>query len=150
MRGVSGPSSRRPQGPKKHRRSPTHTRSRLRQVKAEVLALKVSIARGRKECKCTVCEKEFKCRSELWRHMKAHAGEAHGKKWKCCGVPVELAAEYDIARDAKPYIHNGRSMVGGCKTKCGRRDTLQRHLKAKAGICVGNVEKAVALGWLKI
>ncbi|EED80970.1 predicted protein [Postia placenta Mad-698-R] len=110
VRGVSGPSSRRPQGPKKHRRSPTHTRSRLRQVKAEVLALKVSIARGRKDCKCTVCEKEFKCRSELWRHMKAHAGEAHGKKWKCCGVPVELAAEYDIARDAKPYIHNGRSM----------------------------------------
>ncbi|KAF9802243.1 hypothetical protein IEO21_09915 [Rhodonia placenta] len=142
---MSGPSSRHPQGPKKPRRSPTHTRSRLRQVKAEVLALKVSIARGRKDCKCTVCENVFKCRSELWRHMKAHAGEAHGKKWKCCGVPVELAAEYNVARDAKPYRHNGRSMVGGCKTKCGRRDTLQRHLKAKAGICVGNVEKAVAL-----
>ncbi|EED80956.1 predicted protein [Postia placenta Mad-698-R] len=108
---MSGPSSRHPQGPKKPRRSPTHTRSRLRQVKAEVLALKVSIARGRKDCKCTVCENVFKCRSELWRHMKAHAGEAHGKKWKCCGVPVELAAEYNVARDAKPYRHNGRSMV---------------------------------------
>lgn len=56
--------------------------------------------------------------------MKVYVGEVYGKKWKCCGVFVELVVEYNVVRDVKLYRYNGRLMVGGCGIKCGCRDIL--------------------------
>ncbi|KAF9241168.1 hypothetical protein BU15DRAFT_61117 [Melanogaster broomeanus] len=75
---------------------------------------------------------------DLKRHIRTHTRLQRPAQWICCGVPLRDAKNYDLPEDAKPYIRDGVTMIGGCGKEFSRRDALKRHLDNEHLTCVGD------------
>ncbi|KAI0638981.1 hypothetical protein C8Q77DRAFT_1152004 [Trametes polyzona] len=104
--------------------------------------------------RCLVCLEVLSATGEtdMLRHILTHIRP----RWLCCGVPVELAAQYGVPEaevaaavaaaaasadggegegegggGGAVTVFEGRRMIGGCQTLFARKDSLKRHLHAK-------------------
>ncbi|KIK77436.1 hypothetical protein PAXRUDRAFT_36790 [Paxillus rubicundulus Ve08.2h10] len=75
---------------------------------------------------------------DLKRHIRTHTRLQRPAQWVCCGVPLGDAKNYNLPEDARPFVWEGETMVGGCGKEFSRRDALKRHLDNDHITCVGN------------
>ncbi|KAI0367527.1 hypothetical protein BV20DRAFT_558797 [Pilatotrama ljubarskyi] len=80
---------------------------------------------------------------DLERHIKTH--NASGEDWVCCGVPIDVAAEYGITAGDRPVReYAGQQTVGGCFKGFSRKDALRRHLRKAR--CAGDANAMWLVG----
>lgn len=121
----------------KARRTPIRVRRRNIQIGVDTPVPEPRAARVPKLVQCTVegCGKVL-TKGAMGRHKKTHRKQG---KWRCCGIPVEMA--FGLSSD--------RRMTGGCAKVFSRKDALERHLKNPNNPCIGDVERAELLGWFE-
>ncbi|OSX62122.1 hypothetical protein POSPLADRAFT_1056709 [Postia placenta MAD-698-R-SB12] len=121
----------------KARRSPIRVRRRNVQIGLGAAIPEPRATHVPKLVQCTVegCGKVL-TKGAMRRHKKTHRKQ---EKWRCCGIPVEMA--FGLSSD--------RRMTGGCAKVFSRKDALERHLKNPNNPCIGDVERAELLGWFE-
>ncbi|EED80385.1 predicted protein [Postia placenta Mad-698-R] len=121
----------------KARRSPIRVRRRNVQIGLGAAVPEPRATHVPKLVQCTVegCGKVL-TKGAMRRHKKTHRKQ---EKWRCCGIPVEMA--FGLSSD--------RRMTGGCAKVFSRKDALERHLKNPNNPCIGDVERAELLGWFR-
>ncbi|KAI0717148.1 hypothetical protein C8Q76DRAFT_571817, partial [Earliella scabrosa] len=68
---------------------------------------------------------------DMKRHIASHKLEGLKQVWFCCGLPSEGAGAGGTPTDFE-------SFSGGCGRVFTRKDSLQKHLRRKKGVCVGD------------
>ena len=89
-------------------------------------------------CPLPDCTRTAARTTDMDRHVETHYAEGNQKKYICCGVRMEDAAEYGIEDVSGAYLWEGLWMVGGCQGGFTRKDSLRRHIANPTQPCRGD------------
>ncbi|XP_046597352.1 zinc finger protein 62 homolog isoform X1 [Neodiprion lecontei] len=83
-----------------------------------------SIMDSQSELKCIICDREFRCKMELSRHIKSHNTR---RPFKCAHCPKTFRTAYDQRKHAGCHDENLSYTCDICKVKFKSKQALKHH-----------------------